>query len=107
MHRHGTDAWYFDKKNMECVEGLGRDWVASQDARVTASSSCLEAGCPSQSSLHPERSEKPFQGGNDQNRELREAFLGICEERNDEGWRVRIVASYEKAGLSGEPKSSS
>lgn len=97
-----TDTWYFNRRNMRCVEELGRDWVA---------------GCKSNRLILMPRGWTPVSAyiENVPKSKFREVKVGT--EKGERRfwtyaknvtmrncWRVRIVISYETPGLMGEPK---
>lgn len=96
-----TDTWYFNRKNMGCVEEVGRDWVA---------------GCKSNRLIVMPGGWTPISSFISSIPKDRFRKIKILTEKGErgfwtyaknvtmkEGWRVRVVASYEDE-IEGEPK---
>ena len=97
-----TDIWYFNKENMDCVEGLGKDWVAGcKSNRLilmpggwTPISAFMEAVPKSEFkevAIQTQKGERRF-------------WVYAKNVTMKERWRVRVVVSYDDPELKGEPK---
>ena len=96
------DSWYFNKANTDCIEGLGKDWVAGcRSNRLirtpkgwTPLSTYLEA-------IPREKfKEVTIRTGGGERRFWAYAKNVTMRKQG----RVRVVASYEKSELKGDPK---
>jgi len=96
-----TDAWYFNKKNMECVEGLGRDWVAGCKGNRLI---LMPGGWMPISAYIQNVPKNPFKEVTIRTGNCERRFWAYAKNVTmKDGWRVRIVASYENR-IEGEPK---
>jgi SRSO17 transposase len=97
-----TDTWYFNRRNMKCVEELGRDWVAG----CRSNRLILMPGGWTSTSAYIERVPRSrFREVKIETEKGERRFWTYAKNVTMKGrWRVRIVVSYENPELKGEPK---
>ncbi len=97
-----TDIWYFNKENMDCVEGLGRDWVAGCKSNRLI---LMPGGWTPISAFIKSVPKSEFKEVTVQTQKGERRFWTYAKNVTMKGgWRVRIIVSYEEAELKGEPK---
>lgn len=97
-----TDIWYFNKMNMDCVEELGRDWVAGCKSNRLI---LMPGGWTPISTLIEGVPKSEFKEATVQTQKGERRFWTYAKNvAMKEGWRVRIVVSYEEPELKDEPK---
>ena len=97
-----ADTWYFNRRNMRFVEELGRDWVAGckSNRLILMPGGWTPVSAYIQTVPRSKFKEVKVQTGKGERR-----FWAYAKNVTmKEGWRVRIVISYEEPGLKGEPK---
>ena len=95
------DIWYFNRKNMECVEEVGRDWVAACKSNRLI---LMPGGWTPISAYIEKVSKSRFREVTVRTEKGEKWFWAYAKNVTMKGrWRVRIVASYENR-MEGEPR---
>ena len=96
------DAWYFNRENAVFIESLGKDWVAACKANRLIQ---MPQGWTQLSAYIKTVPKSEFKAFNVHTKEGDRRFWVYARNVTmKEGWRVRIVASYDDEKMEGEPK---
>lgn len=96
------DTWYFNRQNTDCIEELGKDWVAGCKSNRLIQT---PQGWTSISTWLETVPKEEFKEVTIQTEEGERRFWAYAKNVTMKGhWRVRLVASSDDPGLEGEPK---